>query len=48
MSETAQEQEPTRANLVIPPQVEKVIQSFEHADAPFTVRDVHQALAKAR
>lgn len=48
MSETVQQQEPMHANLAIPPQVEEVIQSFEQADAPFTVRDVHQALARAR
>ena len=36
------------ANLVIPPAIEEVIQSFEQAKTPFTVHDVHQALAKAR
>ena len=35
-------------NLVIPPAMEEVIQSFEQAKTPFTVHDVHQALAKAR
>lgn len=37
-----------QTNLVIPPKVEEVIQSFEQAEAPFTVRDVQQALSKAR
>lgn len=37
-----------QTNLVIPPIVEEVIQSFEKAEAPFTVRDVQQALSKAR
>ena len=36
------------ANLVIPPATEEVIQSFEQAKTPFTVHDVHRALAKAR
>ncbi len=36
------------ATLVIPPETEEVIQSFEQAKTPLTVRDVHQALAKAR
>ncbi len=36
------------ANLVIPPAIEEVIQGLERASAAFTVRDVHQALAKAR
>jgi lysyl-tRNA synthetase class 1 len=48
MSESVQEQEKMRANLIVPPPIEEVIQSFEQADASFTVRDVHQALAKAR
>lgn len=36
------------ANLVIPPAIEEVIQSFEQAKTPFTVSDVQQALAKTR
>ena len=41
-------QEEMPVNLAIPPTIEDVIQSFEQADEPFDVHDVHQALAKAR
>lgn len=37
-----------QTNLVVPPTVEETIQSFEQAEAPFTVLDVQQALSKAR
>ncbi len=36
------------AKLVIPPLVEDVIQGFERASEPVTVRTVHQALSEAR
>ena len=48
MSEGAKGQEEMSDNPFIPPAIEEVIQSFDQMDAPFTVRDVHQALAKAR
>ena len=35
-------------NLIIPPAIEEVIQSFEQGEVSFTVHDVHQALSKAR
>ena len=42
------DQEEMPANLVIPPAIEEVILSFEQAETPFAVHDVHQALVKAR
>lgn len=37
-----------QSNLVIPPEVEGVIQGYEKAESPFTVLDVQQALSQTR
>ena len=48
VSEGAKGQKLMSDILLIPPSIEEVIQSFDQTDAPFTVRDVNQALSKAR
>ena len=34
--------------MIVPPEIEEVIQGFDQEQSPFTVRDVHKGLSKAR
>jgi hypothetical protein len=34
--------------LMVPPAIDALVQQFDHSEAPFTERDVSQALGKAR